>query len=61
MLVQNLSKPGQVTQFAAQRLFASEVNTADAPQPVLPAHQQRILSIDHQNRIGASACAMKRT
>ena len=27
------SKPGQVTQFTAQRFFASEVNTAERPRP----------------------------
>ena len=33
MLVQNLSKPFQVTQSAAQRLLASEVNTTARPRP----------------------------
>src|SRR6476620_2191312 len=32
--IQNLSKPFQETHFSAQRLFASEANTADRPSPV---------------------------
>ena len=51
MFAQKRSKPGHVTQFAAQRFFASDVNTAVAAQPVLPAHQQRILAIGLQDRV----------
>ena len=33
MFAQSRSKPGQVTQFAAQRFLASDVNTAERPRP----------------------------
>ncbi len=33
MLAHSLSKPGHVTQFAAQRFLASDVNTAARPRP----------------------------
>ena len=33
MFAQKRSKPGQCTQFDAQRFLASEVNTAERPRP----------------------------
>ena len=53
MLVHSVSNPDHATQSADHRLLASDANTVRAAQPVLPARQQRVLTIDFEDLVRA--------